>query len=271
MQKKTSSSPVKERPYSLECAMPTDAIAFQSSKHTDNGSPAILASMPKLPSTTPTVSMTYLLPNRPSNSYMPYAATPSSPPGSRPSRPATSIDGCCSRPQTYSNTTLKPAKHPRGTSTRPTKMFAPPNGSNPSRNYSQTNSGAAKNAASTKVYNTRETIFTDQTSKFPTRSQTGHQYIMIMVKIDSSTILIEPIKNRKDAELTRAYTTLMSRLHRAGIQPRKHILGNEISQAMKDLIRDKYRMQYKPAPLGCHRRNAAEVAIRNFKATSSVP
>eukprot|EP00804_Cyclotella_cryptica_P026024 CCRYP_018185-RA/>CCRYP_018185-RA protein AED:0.33 eAED:0.35 QI:0/0/0/1/0/0/2/0/281 len=51
----------------------------------------------------------------------------------------------------------------------------------------------------TKVYDTRETIFTNQTGKFPTRSQTGHQYIMIMVKIDSSAILVEPIKNQKDA------------------------------------------------------------------------
>ncbi|KAL7478375.1 hypothetical protein ACHAW6_004139 [Cyclotella cf. meneghiniana] len=117
----------------------------------------------------------------------------------------------------------------------------------------------------TKVYNTRETIFTNQTGKFPTRSQSGHQYIMIMVEIDSSAILVEPIKNRKDAELTRAYTTLMSRLHRAGIQLRKHILDNEISQAMKDLIHDKYHMQYELAPPGCHRRNAAEVVIRNFK------
>eukprot|EP00804_Cyclotella_cryptica_P022723 CCRYP_012524-RA/>CCRYP_012524-RA protein AED:0.42 eAED:0.42 QI:0/-1/0/1/-1/1/1/0/157 len=88
---------------------------------------------------------------------------------------------------------------------------------------------------------------------------------MIMVKIDRSTILVKPIENRKDAELTRAYTTLMTRLHRAGIQLRKHILDNEISQAMKDLIHDKYRMQYELAPPGCRRRNANEVAIRNFK------
>eukprot|EP00804_Cyclotella_cryptica_P028716 CCRYP_008205-RA/>CCRYP_008205-RA protein AED:0.43 eAED:0.44 QI:0/0/0/1/0/0.33/3/0/341 len=122
----------------------------------------------------------------------------------------------------------------------------------------------------TRVFATRETIFTDQTGRFPTHSQTGHQYIMITVKIDSSAILFKPIKNQKEAKLTRAYTTLMSRLHHAGIQPRKHILDNEISQAMKDLINDKYCMQYKLAPPGCHRRNAAEVAIHNSNATSAV-
>eukprot|EP00804_Cyclotella_cryptica_P028234 CCRYP_014586-RA/>CCRYP_014586-RA protein AED:0.41 eAED:0.41 QI:0/0/0/1/0/0.5/2/0/241 len=35
---------------------------------------------------------------------------------------------------------------------------------------------------------------------------------------------------------------------------------------MKDLITNKYRMAYELVPPGCHRRNAAEVAIRNFKA-----
>jgi len=115
------------------------------------------------------------------------------------------------------------------------------------------------------VYDNRDTIFTDQTGKFPTRSQAGHQYIMIMVKIDSSAILVEPLKNRKDAKLTRAYTTLMTHLHCAGIQPRKHILDNEISLAMKDLIQDKYHLQYELAPTGSHRCNATEVAIRNFK------
>ena len=57
----------------------------------------------------------------------------------------------------------------------------------------------------------------------------------------------------------------MSRLHRASIKPRKHILDTEISQAMKDLIQDKYHLQYELAPPGCHRCNAAEVTIHNFK------
>ena len=117
----------------------------------------------------------------------------------------------------------------------------------------------------TKVYHVRDTIFTDQTGKFPQRSQAGNKYIMVMVDIDSSAILVEPIKNRTDAELTRAYSALMLRLQRAGVTPRKHVLDNEVSLAMKDLIRDKYKMTLELVPPGCHRRNAAEVAIRNFK------
>ncbi|KAL7475003.1 LOW QUALITY PROTEIN: hypothetical protein ACHAW6_000939 [Cyclotella cf. meneghiniana] len=49
------------------------------------------------------------------------------------------------------------------------------------------------------------------------------------------------------------------------IVPEKHILDNKISTAMKDFIQDKYKMIYKKVPPRCHRRNAAEFAIRNFK------
>eukprot|EP00804_Cyclotella_cryptica_P021689 CCRYP_018272-RB/>CCRYP_018272-RB protein AED:0.37 eAED:0.37 QI:0/-1/0/1/-1/0/1/0/378 len=117
----------------------------------------------------------------------------------------------------------------------------------------------------THVYDTRDTIFSDQTEQFPHRSSSGNHYLMVMVDIDSSAILIEPIKNRTDLELTRAYSTLITRLHRAGVVPRKHVLDNEISTAMKTLITDTYKMTYELVPPGCHRRNAAEVAIRNFK------
>ena len=87
-----------------------------------------------------------------------------------------------------------------------------------------------------------------------------------MVKIDSNAILVEPLKSRKDPKWTRAYKSVMQRLQRAGIVPKKHILDNEISEAMKDIIKDEYKIEMELVPPGCHRRNAAEVAIRNFKA-----
>ena len=51
------------------------------------------------------------------------------------------------------------------------------------------------------VYNVRETIFLDQTGKFPKHSQRGYKYIMVMVEIDSNAILVEPMKSRKDEEM----------------------------------------------------------------------
>ena len=87
------------------------------------------------------------------------------------------------------------------------------------------------------------------------------QEITTRQKIDINAILVEPLKSRKDTELTRAYHVLVMRLKNAGIIPRKHVLDNKVSSTMKEVIRDKYRMEMELFPPGCHRRNAAEVAI----------
>ena len=42
------------------------------------------------------------------------------------------------------------------------------------------------------VYRGRNTVFSGQTGQFPTRSQRGKKYIMVMVEIDSNEILVEP-------------------------------------------------------------------------------
>jgi len=89
---------------------------------------------------------------------------------------------------------------------------------------------------------------------------------MVMVEIDSNAILAEPLSSHKDTELTRSYRELMLRLKLAGIVPKKHVLDNEVSEAMKEIICTEYKMEMELVPPGCHRRNAAEVAIRNFKA-----
>ena len=90
----------------------------------------------------------------------------------------------------------------------------------------------------TKVYDVRNTVFSDQTGQLPTRSKRGNNYIMVMVEIDSNAILVEPIISRTDAELTRTYHAMMLRLKQAGIIPQKHILDNEVSNAMKTIICD---------------------------------
>ena len=118
----------------------------------------------------------------------------------------------------------------------------------------------------TEVYDVRNTVFSDQTGKSPTRSQRGNKYDIVMVDIDSNAILVELMKSHKDKELTRAYRARMTWLKRAGIAPKKHVLDNEASEAMKAIIRDEYHMDMELVPPWCHRRNAAEVAIRNFKA-----
>ena len=43
---------------------------------------------------------------------------------------------------------------------------------------------------------------------------------MIMVEIDSSAILVEPMKIQKDAKMIRAYNALLLQLKQAGITPK---------------------------------------------------
>ena len=54
----------------------------------------------------------------------------------------------------------------------------------------------------TSVYKLSNTVFYYQIEQFPTRSQQGNKYIMVVVETDSNEILVKPIKNCKDEELT---------------------------------------------------------------------
>jgi hypothetical protein len=77
---------------------------------------------------------------------------------------------------------------------------------------------------------------------------------------------VEPMKSRKENEMIRAYDVLVKWLQNASIHPRKHVLDNKIPANMKDHIKKEYKFEIKLVPPSCHRRNAAEVAIWNFKA-----
>jgi hypothetical protein len=113
---------------------------------------------------------------------------------------------------------------------------------------------------------THETTFSNQTGQFPTQSKRGNKYIMVLVKIDSNDILIEPMKLRKDAKMIQAYDVLVQRLLAANTHPQKHVLDNKILDNMKLHIKEKYNFQLEMVPPGSHRCNEAKVAIRNFKA-----
>ncbi len=118
----------------------------------------------------------------------------------------------------------------------------------------------------TETYRVRETMFSNQTGQFLMRSQQGNKYIMVMVEINSNTTLVEPMKSRKDEEMIRTYNALLLRLKRAGIIPKKHVLDNKVSENMKIHIHDTCKFEMEVVPSGCHQRNAAELAICNFKA-----
>ena len=86
---------------------------------------------------------------------------------------------------------------------------------------------------------------------------------MVMVEINSNAIIVEPMKTKSNKEMQRAYLALLTKLKQAKIVPLKHILDNEYSKSMKDLIRETCKL--KLVPLGYHQRNIAEVAIKAFR------
>ncbi len=66
-----------------------------------------------------------------------------------------------------------------------------------------------------------------------------------MVKINSNAILVKPTKNHKDAEMIRAYNALLLQLKGANIVSKKHVLDNEVSDNMKNHIRDTCKLNIK--------------------------
>ncbi len=107
-------------------------------------------------------------------------------------------------------------------------------------------------------------IYTDQPGQFPKKSSRGNQYIMVLVEVDSDTILVEPMKNRTAGKMVRAYQVLIDHLNSAGIFPKLHILDNKCSADMKEIIKSN-KMDFQLVPPHDHHRNLAKKAIQTFK------
>ncbi len=107
-------------------------------------------------------------------------------------------------------------------------------------------------------------IYTNQPRQFPKKSSRGNQYIMVLAKVDSDAILVEPMKNRTAGEMVRAYQVLIDRLNSTGIFPKLHILDNECSADMKETIKSN-KMEFQLVPPHYHCRNLAKKAIQTFK------
>ena len=122
-----------------------------------------------------------------------------------------------------------------------------------------------KNEMEEKIYEKmRERIYTDQTGKFLVWSSRGHQYIMVLIKMDSSYISMEPMKTRHASQMVQTYQIMIDRLKACGINPKKHVLDNECSTEFKEAIRVN-QMTYEPVPPYNHRRNIAERVIQTAK------
>jgi hypothetical protein len=107
-------------------------------------------------------------------------------------------------------------------------------------------------------------VYGDLTGRFPIQSSSGHTYILTLYDYDSNTISTEPMKNRTDGEMIRAYTLLHKQLINAGLKPELQIMENECSKAFRQYLTDEH-IDLQLVPPHLNRQNATERAIQTFK------
>jgi hypothetical protein len=118
----------------------------------------------------------------------------------------------------------------------------------------------ANDDAKTRVYAPQ----THRHSRQSATSSKGNQYVMVLVEVDGNFVDIEPMKNRSEGAMIKAYTALWTRLTASGtIKPKTHILDNEASAEFKREIQKNCGIQL--VPPDNHQRNLAERAIQTFK------
>jgi hypothetical protein len=107
-------------------------------------------------------------------------------------------------------------------------------------------------------------LYNDLTGKFPVRSSKGNSYVMVCYVYDCKYVKFFPMKSRSASEWVKSYDTVHQELTVKGFKPKLQTLDNEASAALKNFftVND---IAYQLVPPHCHRRNAAERAIRTFK------
>ena len=109
-------------------------------------------------------------------------------------------------------------------------------------------------------------LFTDDMGRFPVRSRSGNQYLMLAYHCDTNAILVEPFQSRHDRHRIPAYNRIMHRLTTRAHTVDHQVLDNEASAEYRRVITDDWKCTYQLVPPNVHRRNIAERAIQTFKA-----
>jgi hypothetical protein len=107
-------------------------------------------------------------------------------------------------------------------------------------------------------------LYTDLTGKFPVQSSKGNSYVMLCYIYDCNYIKVVPMKSRYASEWVKSYDSIHQDITVKGFTPKLQTLDNEASTALKNFFTVK-NIAYQLVPPHCHRRNAAERAIRTFK------
>ena len=76
--------------------------------------------------------------------------------------------------------------------------------------------------------------YIDLTGRFPYRSESGNQYILVAYHHDANAIYGQPLKNRESASITSAWTIINKKIQVAGVQPNTYVIDNEASMELKN-------------------------------------
>jgi hypothetical protein len=87
---------------------------------------------------------------------------------------------------------------------------------------------------------------------------------MVCYVYDCNYVKVIPMKSRSNSEWVKAYDTIHRELTVKGFKPKLQTLDNEASAALMIFFTTN-DVDYQLVPPKCHRRNAAERAIRTFK------
>ena len=74
------------------------------------------------------------------------------------------------------------------------------------------------------------TAYQDLTGRFPVRSSSGNEYILVGYHYDANCILGMPIKSRAASNIVDAWKKLHKIFSRAGVAPDVYVMDNEVSQ-----------------------------------------
>ena len=99
-------------------------------------------------------------------------------------------------------------------------------------------------------------VYTDLNDRFPRKSSSGNEYILVAYHYDAHYILGTALKNRKKDTITTGWTYLHKSFIRAGVAPNTYVMNNEISQEFIETMVHN-NTTYQLVPPHTHRRNLA--------------
>ena len=113
-------------------------------------------------------------------------------------------------------------------------------------------------------WNDLSTSYTDLTGKFPCKSSSSSDYILIAYHFDGNCIIDRALKNRNAEKITKSWQTIHNIFTQADVAPNTYVRDNEISSDFIAAL-TKNNTSYQLVLPHTHRRNLGELAIQNFK------